>query len=186
MKKETKSRRNLKIQQWYFKLSVVMALMTLFWLVLSVNNFYQYSLLPLTKEDTVSRQYTFEELKKKDGRYFVYVSEEQKPLELTSVSMHPALYDALEELHKGQTLSCLLRPSKSEASSHEIVSLSEDGQDLLSLEKYNQSKKSNLITGMILSPILTLLGAVMTVVLWCFYRYRRSKNEKKEKSGCAL
>lgn len=179
MKRETKREQSLKIRQWYLRLSVLFALMTLFLLTLTVNNFYQYSRLPLTEEKTVQRDYTFERFKKDDGRYLVYVAEEVKPLELTSVTMHPALYDALQDLRRGEALSCLLLPRASSRASYEIVELSGEEDSLLTLEKYNQTQKGNLTTGLILSPVLTLLSAGMTAVFCYIYAYRRRKNEKK-------
>ena len=179
MKRETKREQSLKIRQWYLRLSVLFALMTLFLLALTINNFHQFSRLPLSEEKTVQRDYTFERFKKDDGRYLVYVAEEVKPLELTSVTMHPALYDALQDLRRGEALSCLLLPRASSRASYEIVELSGEEDSLLTLEKYNQTQKGNLTTGLILSPVLTLLSAGMTAVFCYIYAYRRRKNEKK-------
>ncbi|MBQ8398341.1 MAG: hypothetical protein IJX08_00055 [Clostridia bacterium] len=179
MKKATKREQSLKIQQWYLRLSVIFALMTLFLLALTINNFYQYSRLPLTEEKTVQKNYTFAEFEKDNRLYLVYVTEEQQPLEIASVTMHPALFDALKELGRGDAISCLLLPRDSARSSYEIVAISGEESALLTLEKYNQNQKSNLITGLILSPIMTLLGAGMTAVFCSIYAYRRFKNKKK-------
>ncbi|MBQ7369174.1 MAG: hypothetical protein IJW60_05660, partial [Clostridia bacterium] len=63
-------------------------------------NIYDYN-DKLTYEETISKSYTFNEIKPRRGSWLVYVEEENNPLLIYNIVMDFELQDELLELKKG-------------------------------------------------------------------------------------
>ncbi len=132
---------------------------------------YQYN-DSISYQETEMKSYTFVEIKTGRGRWLVYVEEENNPLFISTIVMDFDLKDDLLELEKGTKIFCRVidvnNGLKIHKNSYEIVEM-ETGQELLTLEEYNERTKGNAIIGIIVCPIV---GAMLLFLSFLFFKYR--------------
>ena len=123
----------------------------------------------VTYDQLEKKEYTFTRFEKNDGIYYFYVSEQEKPLLITSVTMHPKLFDNIDELDSGDKLTCYVKNTDSRVYSFEVVEIIGENE-VLTLEKYNQENKNNGLIGLIITPIFTLISVFLSVLFGYGYK----------------
>ena len=104
---------------------------------------------------------------KSSDRYRIYVKEHEKPFEINSITNKRLDIETLEEMRTNQKIKVYYCESNLPECDYEICEISSDADMLLSLSDYVKTNQNNQVAGMIVCPILVLLGlALISLCIW--------------------
>lgn len=154
------------------RIFLILLLGSIFCMIVSICGFFsairEYN-HTVTYDQLEKKEYTFTKFEKNDGVYYFYVSEEEKPLLITSVTMHPKLFNSISELDEGEKLTCYVMDTDKRAYSFEVAEIIGENE-VLTLDKYNQENKSNGLLGVIINPIFTLFSVFLSAFFGYAYK----------------
>ena len=176
--KLTKKEKLLKTQKNNLILLIGGIVATVLFLCFFISSLCNYINGALTHSQVQEKQYTFDFFENKDGKNYVYVKQEEKPLLITSITMDKELLQILKNLKQGTDIHCYLIETTARGFDYEIVELEANTQ-LLSLDEYNQRNKSNNLGGVIFCAVFALLSGAVTCLFAFSYKIYKDKLKKK-------
>lgn len=124
----------------------------------------------ITYEETVPKTYTFQSYQYFAGKtdhYLIYVEEEEKPLIIHGIYLRNTNDDILEQLPKGERLSCFVTEASKDKYAYDIAEIKSAKGDILTLDGYNAAGLSNQKVGCVLVAVFAafflLLGILFLV-----------------------
>ena len=159
-------------------------------LFLFFNSISLYSEFDVEYSELACEELTFSKYEKLDGyktdkKYVVYFEEYEKPFEISTISDGKLDKTSLANLKKGQSIKVFYTESSSRKYDYEICEFSHDDVVLLSLSDYVETNQRNQMAGMIVSPILVIIGLFLDGVFIYLFKASNSsvglnKNTKKK------
>lgn len=133
---------------------------------LFVNCISLYSKFDIEYSDLICEELTFSKYEKLDGyktdkKYIVYFEEYEKPFEISTISDIKLDKYALAGLTKGESIKVYYKEAFSKKYDYEICEFSHNSVVLLSLSDYVETNQNNQVAGMIVNPIIAIMGLVL-------------------------
>jgi len=113
----------------------------------------------------------------KSFQYELYVSEENKPLFISSLANKYINEQLLQEINNGDKIDCMIIDG-SDKYSYQIVEISANGKVILSLENAQKAEMNNRIAG---AAVTSAIGIIMSVMSGLsFYRVKHEPTQKQQ------
>ncbi len=111
-------------------------------------------------EELTFRKYEKLDGYKTDKKYIVYFEEYEKPFEISTISDKKLDKTSLGNLTKGESIKVYYKDTSSKNKKYDYVicEFSHDSAVLLSLSDYVETNQNNQIAGMIVCPIMVIVG----------------------------
>ncbi len=155
--------------------TVVSLLSTILFVFLFVNCIVCYSVFDVEYEDLKYSELTFvrfEKIKRYKGGliYEIYFEEYTQPFEISNITQGRLDKKALETVKEDEKIKVYYKESSSKNYEYVICEMKSNSKVLLSLEDYREVNQNNQTIGMILCPILIVMGLFL---VWTFSRVLR-------------
>lgn len=182
---ETHSYKSFKISL-IFIVSVFSCISAMF-LFLFFNSISLYSKFDIEYNELIYEELTFSKYEKLNGyknhkTYIVYFEEYEKPFQISNISDKKLDKTSLENLIKGESIKVFYKEASSKKYDYEICEFSFDDIVLLSLSDYVETNQKNQILGMIVCPILVIMGLFLDCIFIYLFKVSNSSDEISKKS----
>ena len=163
-------------------LIVVILLTSVLCSFLFFNSISLYSQFDVEYSELVFEELTFSKYEKLGGfrsdyRYIIYFEDYEKPFEINTISDKKLDKTALQMLVEGESIRVHYKESSSQEYDYEICELTHNFTVLLSLSDYVEINQSNQIAGMIICPIMVVLGLLFVGII--LYVNKKINSETK-------
>lgn len=156
-------------------------------LFLFFNSISLYSKFDIEYRELIYEELTFRKYEKLNGyktdkKYIVYFEEYEKPFEISTISDKKLDKTLLANLITGESIKVFYKENSSKKYDYEICEFSHNDVVLLSLSDYVETNQKNQIVGMIVCPILVIMGLFLDCVFIYLFKVSNSSDEISKKS----
>ncbi len=154
---------------------------SLMFLFLFFKSISLYSKFDIEYSELICEELTFSKYEKLDGykadkKYIVYLEEYEKPFEISTISDKKLDKTSLANLKKGESIKVFYKETSSKKYDYEICEFSYNDVVLLSLSDYVETNQNNQIAGMIVCPILVIMGLFLDCVFIYLFKASNSSD----------
>lgn len=140
------------------------AIMFIFLFINCIDNYQKYN---ITYEDLNYEKLTFDRYEqivrtKSGDTYEIYFVEYEDPFEIDGITQRELDKKQLDYLESGDKVEVYYRKGDSKKYTFEICELKNDDATFLKFSDYLSVNKANEITGLIVCPILILIGVALS------------------------
>lgn len=145
-------------------------------LIIAVGQYREHT---LEYDDLISVDYTFERSEyysyRRNEHYEIFVTEEEKPLRISSVYLSAVDEEKLASLVRGDRIACLGKESANSDFRYEAVQIVCGDTAVMTMESYRAAGVRNSVVGLIVISVFSL--AMFSGALVYFVAYLKSKGD---------